>query len=151
MTLLFVDTSALAKRYVPEVGSAWVRGWIDPSQGNIILISEVTIVELVSALARRQREGTVSSADFIRLRNDFLLHADREYLVVNLHGGVVLQASQLVAAHPLLTLDALQLACALAAGRDLGAIPTFVSADRNLLTVAAAHGFPTDDDPHAHP
>lgn len=150
MTAFFVDTSALAKRYVPEAGSAWVRSWIDPSQGNVILISEVTIVELVSALARRQREGTVSSTDFLRLRNDFLLHADREYLVVNLHDRVVLQASRLVAAHPLRTLDALQLASALVAARDLGAIPTFVSADRNLLAVAAAHGLPTDD-PHAHP
>jgi hypothetical protein len=29
----FADTSALAKRYISETGSAWVRGLLDPAAG----------------------------------------------------------------------------------------------------------------------
>jgi len=86
----------------------------------------------------------------VRLRGDFLLHVEREYLVISLDTDILVQASRLVAAHPLRTLDALQLASALEAMRALGRPPTFVSADRHLLAAATAVGLPTDD-PHAHP
>ncbi len=150
MSAFFTDTSALAKRYIPEIGSAWVASWIEPVEGNLIIISELAFVEQVAVLARRRREGMVSNAVFTQLHNDFLLHAEREYLVVGITGALLRQAGDLAARHPLRTLDAIQLACALDSVQTLGLTPTFVSADRNLLIAAAAEGFPTDD-PNAHP
>jgi predicted nucleic acid-binding protein len=149
LSLIFADTSAFAKRYIPEPGSAWVRSWIEPQSGNLVLIAEVSVVELISVLARRQREGAVDASAFKRLRDDFLLHVDREYLVVRLHSQLMIEASQLVVRYPLRTLDAIQLACALECVRTLGHSPVFISADRNLLTAADAAGLATDD-PHAH-
>lgn len=130
MSIIFADTSALAKRYVPEPGSTWVRTWIEPARGNIVLLSEITIVEFVSALARRQRERRLPISTFARLRDDFLLHAEREYLVISLRSHVIVDASHLVSHYPLRTLDALQLACAREAARMLDTTPLFVSADR---------------------
>ena len=45
----FADSSALVKRYVSEVGSAWVAGLFDPSLGNEILVAAITGVEIVAA------------------------------------------------------------------------------------------------------
>lgn len=149
MSAFFADTSALVKRYVAEIGSSWVRSWISPRSGNTIAISEIAIVELVSALARRQREGSLPPATFINQRNNFLLHAEREYLVVVLHRPLLTEASRLVSTFPLRALDAIQLACALEYTSALGSTPVFISADRNLLVAAAAAGLPTDD-PNAH-
>lgn len=150
MSVFFADTSALAKRYLFETGSTWVRGWVLPIQNNIVVISEIAAVELVSAFARRRRDGSLTPAAFLLLRNNFLLHTEREYLVVGITSAILSETSRLVASHPLRTLDAIQLACALDSVQTLGATPTFVSADRNLRAAAAAEGFPTDD-PNVHP
>lgn len=149
MSVFFADTSALAKRYVPEDGSAWVQSWIEPASGHVTIISALSTVEFIALLARRQREGSVSATDFDRLRRDFMFHVRRQYQVIVLGPDVLGQAQQLVAKHPLRTLDAIQLATAHAAARAIGAFPVFVTADQRLLAVAATEGFPTDD-PNAH-
>ena len=150
MSVYFADTSALAKRYIPEIGSAWVQSWIDPASGHVTIISALATVEFISFLARRQREGNVSAADFNRLRNDFVFHARQQYRVIAPGADVLAQAQRLVNLHPLRTLDAIQLASAWAAGQAIGALPIFVSADQRLLSAAASEGFVTDD-PNAHP
>ena len=78
MSEFFVDTSALAKRYIPETGSAWVIGWIEPQAGNVVIISGITIVEMISLMVRREHEGHISTVDRISLQNDFLLHVENE-------------------------------------------------------------------------
>jgi hypothetical protein len=59
----FLDSSALVKRYVPEMGSAWMQAIADAATGNLLIISRLTWVEVLSALARRQREGSLNAAD----------------------------------------------------------------------------------------
>ena len=59
----FLDSSALIKRYVPEIGTAWIQGIADPQNGHSLLISPITRVEVFSAFARRQREGNLSASD----------------------------------------------------------------------------------------
>lgn len=86
----FVDTSALAKRYVSEIGSAWLVSWDVASAGNIIVISELTLVEMYSVFARRIREGTLSPYRANILRNNFLLHVKNEYLVVAIEGSLLI-------------------------------------------------------------
>ncbi len=53
MASYFFDTSALAKRYIEESGSEWVSAICEKSTLHLIFISEITEVELVSALIRR--------------------------------------------------------------------------------------------------
>jgi predicted nucleic acid-binding protein len=150
LTVFFADTSALAKRYVPEVGSAWVQTWIDPVSGHLTVISALSTVEFISLLARRQREGDVSSADADRLRLDFLFHVREQYRVIGIGPEVLVQAQQFVRKHPLRTLDALQLASAQIAATAIGLLPVVVSADQRLLAAAASEGFPVDS-PSYHP
>lgn len=150
MNVYFVDTSALAKRYLDEVGSAWTLAWIEPPADNIVVVSELASIEMFSLFARRQREGKLTSLNASSLRVDFLLHVEQEYLTVLLDSAIVRQAQNLVTNYPLRTLDAIQLACALQAVSTLGTSMTFVSADNNLLTAARAEGFMTDNPLH-HP
>ena len=59
----FVDSSALVKRYVHETGSVWLSGLVASGTGNDIYIARITTVEVVAALTRRARSGTITAAD----------------------------------------------------------------------------------------
>lgn len=150
MSEFFVDTSALAKRYVIETGSKWVRSWVSPRTGNAVIISALTTVEMVSLLVRLEREKKISTLNHVRSQNNFLRHADDQYYVIDLDGDVLGEARALLVKHPLRALDALQLASALRIVKVIGIQPTFISADVRLLTAAPAEGLPIDD-PNAHP
>jgi len=63
IALYFFDSSALVKRYVHERGSVWVRDTTASPGGHLIHISLLTVAEIASAFARRQREGSLASAD----------------------------------------------------------------------------------------
>jgi len=150
VSTFFVDTSALAKRYLVETGSNWVLSWIEPPANNVIIISELTFVEMRSLLARRVRERILTLTDANLLRNDFLLHTQNEYLIVLVETNVLNQAARLVDQYTLRTLDAIQLASAIQAVNIVSHPMTFISGDKNLLAAAAAEGFITDN-PNAHP
>jgi predicted nucleic acid-binding protein len=138
MTTYFMDTSALGKRYMAEIGSGWTTTQAQPTSGNLVLISDLTTVEVCSALARKQRLKQLSASDGALLRGEFLTHVDEEYLAIPVDGPVLARARDLVARYPLRTLDAVQLASALEATAILGEPLTFVSADDDLLSAVAA-------------
>ena len=150
MSTFFVDTSSLAKRYVNEVGSTWMRSWTLPAAGNVIVISDLTTVEMSSLLARRVREGTLAAAVESILSSTFFLNVEHEYLSIALDTSVLASAQLLVRKHALRALDGLQLASALKAVSLLKESMTFVCGDGKLSAAAAAEGFLTDD-PNLHP
>jgi hypothetical protein len=45
VAVYFVETSALAKRYIAEVGSLWLRALLDPSTGCSIYVVRVTLID----------------------------------------------------------------------------------------------------------
>lgn len=150
MSSFFADTSALAKRYVPEVGSTWVASWIVPSAGHVTVVSRLCEVEISSLLARRLREGKLSEERMDLLKETFSAHLEREYLVVSVDDEVLKQARDLVTRYQLRALDAIHLACAAKAQTILGESLIFVSADVNQLAAASGEGFTTDS-PLLHP
>jgi predicted nucleic acid-binding protein len=89
VSVYFFDSSALVKRYVTEPGSAWIRRITTPTARNHIIIARVTWVETLSALARRRREGSLSSTDVSQvirnLRHDF----DTQYQVAEVNRQLV--------------------------------------------------------------
>lgn len=150
MSAYFVDTSTLVKRYVNESGSAWVVSWIAVEVGNVIVISELTIVEVFSVLARRVREGSLMPAAAHVLQSNFLLHVEKEYVVIALDSALLLHARELVTQYPLRTLDSIQLASVHRATSLFDTQLVVVSADSNLLVVTTAEGY-TVDNPNLHP
>jgi hypothetical protein len=150
MTTFFVDTSALGRRYLQEVGWQWTRRWLPKVAGHVIVIADITTVEIFSAFARLAREAKISTAQATALQNKYLFDLVHEYLSIPVDTDVMTMASGLVVKYPLRALDAVQLACARRARSMLGVVPTFVSGDARLLTAASGEGFTTDN-PHLHP
>jgi uncharacterized protein len=59
----FCDSSAIVKRYVHEIGSNFVDGLADLRSSNIILLARITRVEVAAAMARRLKNGSITTAD----------------------------------------------------------------------------------------
>lgn len=55
MTVYFLDSSALLKRYITETGSTWINSLI--KAGHMIVISQIAPIELMSGISRQKREG----------------------------------------------------------------------------------------------
>jgi uncharacterized protein len=55
VTHYFLDSSAIVKRYLPEVGTTWIRQLCDLESGNTIAVSAMAMVEVAAALAARHR------------------------------------------------------------------------------------------------
>ena len=64
MSLVFLDTSALMKLYIPELGSSWLRTYI---QGNQVGIYELALYESATVLRRRILEGSISYTQALAL------------------------------------------------------------------------------------
>ena len=153
MSLYFLDSSALVKRYVTETGSGWIMALTDPAARNPLIIARITWVEVLSALAR-QREGSITSSDVTRAIRTFSYDLDMQYQVAELSAALVRATGELVIQHPMRAYDAVQLASALRVQSDLvetGVTPlTFLTADERLIAIAQAEGLLTDN-PNHHP
>lgn len=95
MSLYFFDTSALAKRYIKEVGSLWVTSLIVLASSNTIIISDLTTVEMFSLFARREREGSLTSNEVNQLQSVFMYHVENQYLVTPINHIVLAQSRTL--------------------------------------------------------
>ena len=140
MTDYFFDTSGLAKRYIIETGSVWVKNTSAPASGNRIVVAEITTVEITSAITRRKEGGSLTAADAASALRQFDADLSSEYFVLNISSNKLLDARRLVELHGLRAYDAVQLAVALDFNRKQTAagllVITFVSADKKLLTRA---------------
>lgn len=145
MRCYFFDTSAIVKRYVAELGSTWVIELMTTSPVPSVIIAQATLVELVSALARRQREGSINPKDFIAQRNSFLYHAKTQYQTIRFTNLVIAQAQRLVGQYPLRAFDAIQLASALTAQARLKNPCIFVGCDQRLLEAAKAENLEVEN------
>jgi hypothetical protein len=134
----FWDTSALLPLFVSEKASARARAWLrrDP----VVLVWTLSRVEVLSALARREREEPGAARALLRARRQ-VLGAWEEWSEVVAVEPVRWQAERLVAAHPLRVADALPLGAALVAcDLDPSGLP-FVTLDERLALAAEREGF----------
>ena len=67
--MIFLDTSAFAKLYVPEPESAALQNVVDAE--DEVCASELVRVELASVFHRRWREGKWAQADFLAAIRQF--------------------------------------------------------------------------------
>ena len=105
-----MDSSALVKRYVNETRSMWLSGHVSPAAGNDIYIARITTVEVIAALTRRARGGTITAADAsaacLLFRNDL----PHDYEIVEITATLLNRAIALAETHGWRGYDAVQLA-----------------------------------------
>jgi len=152
MTTYYLDSSAVVKRYVAEVGSNWVRD-ICQDVRNAIFISELALAEVSSAFARRYRNGEITNANRQNYLDLFIHDCAQSYQMMPAARPSIDRAVDLTQQHYLRGYDAVQLACALAANDSLvtlGLPPLiFVSADDDLIAAAGVQHLRTEN-PNLH-
>ena len=154
MTLYYFDASALVKYYVTEPGSTWIRQLIDAQDSttgqphHIILIAEITRVEVAAGLAVIERVGRIRKAARNRAYRRFISQLIHRYAIIPLVAEDFETASRLTQNHPLRAYDAVQLTVALRYHRLLAGYQhtcIFVSGDDTLLTAARTEELSTDN------
>jgi predicted nucleic acid-binding protein len=131
--MVYLDTSALLKRYIPEAQSDAFESFL---QGCVpATISRLTFVEVRSALARIRRENRIDSdreqAAAAALRNDVLDGLLKVAPATDRHFMDAMHLIERLTALPLRTLDALHLALA----QDMGA-QAIATADDTMAKAA---------------
>jgi predicted nucleic acid-binding protein len=132
---VYLDTSALAKRYLNESRSAdferYFLSAVDP------VVSSLTVAEMRSLLARHRRSGHFDAAVEARIHALFEEDIAGGHLLLRpLENEHALAAGRLIhglPAHPLRTLDALHLAVAQGLGAE-----ELATADRVMAAAAEA-------------
>jgi len=135
--ILYLDTSALVKLYVLEVGSAQVAQAV--ADAEVVSTCLIAYVEARSALARKCREDGFPPNQYTRLLQEF--EADwGNYFAVTLSPYLMRAAGALAKEHGLRARDSLHLASANLVKDAAGAPVTFMCADQRLAEAARAVG-----------
>lgn len=133
----YVDTSVLAAYYCPEPISALAERTLRNLTNPII--SDLTLVELTSAVSRKIREKTLSREEGTRILTQFETHLEEGYyriLPVRTRDYRMARSWLAQLQGTLRTLDALHLAVAESAGSST------LTADKRLAAEAQTLGLP---------
>jgi len=125
---LYLDSSALVKRYVAEAGSDEVR--VAMAEAEKVTSCRLAFVETVRAVGLR-----TGTQGVLRFKNEW-----RDVNVVEIDQGLAERAAEIALATELRALDAIHLAAALSlsVGR-----PVFATWDARLHRAAREHGLRT--------
>jgi predicted nucleic acid-binding protein len=148
MVSFCLDGSALAKRYVPETGSALVDFLLDTAAEHRIYILNIGSAEAVWVLVRKKNAGVLSAAQFGQALLDFeheITQSPGKHLL-SFDNSVVADALDFIVRHSINSADAIVLRVALdiaqhlrAQGDDL----VLITSDQRLLRAAQAEGLIT--------
>ena len=154
MECFFVDTSALVKKYVSELGSPWMQSVSCPTTTSHICIARITIVELIAGVSRRSRGGTLTQGDAQVAISNFRRHIPSHYKILEISETLLVDAADLAQKHGLKGYDAVQLSAMMQLNSlvSLGLYSklTLISADTELNAAATAEGLLVDN-PNLHP
>ncbi len=153
MAVYFIDSSALVKRYVNEVGTTFVTSITDPAAGHHTYVARITGAEVIAALARRGRAGDVSAAALAAALGQFRQEFETVYRIVEMTSALLSDAMHLAETRALRGYDAVQLAAALRVNAECVALrlsSTLISADADLNAAATAEGLAVED-PNTQP
>ena len=155
MSMIFLDSNALLKLYLPEIGANWFRAFV---VGQQVVISELALFECATVLRRLYTEGRYSKDETSDLFAQ-IIQDSTGYQVIPIGGEPQLNRLLLLILNlpmtlRIRTLDSIQLAAAAVALEAANSVVppepfVFVSSDRQLLQVAQFQGFATEN-PETH-
>ena len=135
--ILYLDTSALIKRYIKEIGSLDVAEWLFSANDTATVL--ITRAEMSAAFNRLLRMKYISQEDHIKALTEFRLDW-MYYHRLPITEPLVARADTLACEHNLRGYDAIHLAAAINL-QDLLSLPvTLVTYDKELTSAARAVG-----------
>jgi len=152
MAVYFLDSSALVKRYINETGSNWMLKLFGSTLSNDFFVAAVTGVEIVAAVTRRARNGSITAANAALVCNQLKSDLRTDYQVIEITEEIINSGMALAETQGLRGYDAVQLAagCAineLCIANELPPI-IFVSADEELNLAAVNRGLLIENPNH---
>jgi predicted nucleic acid-binding protein len=138
--ILYLDTSALLKKYFKEVHSEEVIArW---KQARAIVTSSVSFAETVASIHRKKRE-TDFDEDILRRVIDAFQKDWKGFICVDVTNDLNATISRLIAIYPLRGFDAIHLASALMIYEKIPRDFLFACFDQKLLQTAQAEALDT--------
>jgi predicted nucleic acid-binding protein len=133
--MIYIDTSALAKRYIAEKGSERLHMLL--SQHAVVATSRLTYAEILSAITRRHRAADVSIPDMVKVKKEFRADWER-FTVVEVHAGVSQFVDRVIEKYALKASDSIHLSTALWLKHTTKQDLVFVASDIEILKRAKA-------------
>lgn len=137
--IAYIDSSALAKRYISEEGSGAIHSIFEET--DYMETSAITELEITGLFERAKREHSLDSPTHRKVMHYFqgdiyngtlsLVHPSAESWKL---------AKRLIQQRRLRVLDAIQLATAIASNKRLGGDVDFICSDEQLLEAAKLEG-----------
>jgi len=137
MSVIYLDTSALLKRYIREQGSDELSEWISASP--ITGTAKITYAEMAAGLAKLKRMQWISSDDAGIAWQNFLEEFPF-FAHIEINETVMFLAGDLAWEHGLRGYDAVHLATALIWQEKVGEFVQMATFDRQLWGVAKKVG-----------
>ena len=134
---LYLDTSALVKKYVQESGSDTVRDLI--SQSAMVATSTISRPEAAAAFSKAVRIRSLTNAAAQASHKEFIRER-KSYVRVRVTEALVARADALSWMFSLKGYDAVHLAAALEWQDRLGEVVTLVTFDKQLWEAASEAG-----------
>jgi predicted nucleic acid-binding protein len=135
----FWDASALVPTFLDEISTQQVRSWQASDPG--VTIWMMTVVEVMSAIARKQRERP-DLAELCKQAIFGVRDAAVTWVQVEDAAAARYHAERIIMNYPLRAADALQLGAALVAADGDPQSLELVTLDRRLADAARREGFP---------
>jgi predicted nucleic acid-binding protein len=136
--ILYMDTSALIKRYIEEAGSEEVVALMH--EADMIGTALITRVEMAGTITRAMRGNRLPEQDGLEILQDF--RSDWSgFQLIHIDHALIARADSLASIHGLRGYDAVHLACALTWQGLLDVSVKFATYDRELHEAAKKSGF----------
>ncbi len=129
---LYLDTSAYAKRYLGEPGALRVMDLL--GQADEIILSSLTLLEMVSALSRYVKDASLHRDDYTLFKKQ-LLRDLGTMEIISISEDIISETLPCIERGAFRALDAIHLATAKRADCDL-----FLTADQRQYQMAVSLG-----------
>lgn len=140
--MIFVDSSALVKRYIEEAGSAKVDALLNADEK--IVVSRLAYAETLSALVRRRNNLDLSDEEFARMLADLRSEWQR-FIVAEMDADALQYLDRVIETYALKGADSIHLSTAVWLMSSGNPGVTFVASDKELLDAARMERFKVID------
>lgn len=145
MAFYFLDTSALVKLYVQEPGTDRLLPLISDRPDNRFAVLAASVVEMRSAIRRRQRAEDIDTSLATAILESVQSHMETRFMRQTINDSVIDTALEMIDRYALRAYDAIQLAGCLVLCAVTAEAFTFVCSDHRLLEAARSEQLRTLD------
>jgi hypothetical protein len=136
LAFYFLDTSALVKLYVQEPGTDRLLPLVSVQPENRFAVLAISVVEVRSAIRRRQRAGDINAEAATAILESVQSHMETRFIRQAINDSVIDTALEMIDRYALRAYDAVQLAGCLALCAITAEAFTFVCSDQRLVEAA---------------